>query len=158
MKTLSILNLIATITLTPALLSAQEFRAVLNPTEIAELIGMEQNASMEEDEAGDPMIATSYNGQDYWILFYYCNEEGDQCEDMHFGTYWLTDNSVSLEQANAWNRDYRFAKAFIDGDGDANLEMNVDYTHGYTVEGFVAVMNIWHDSIDTFEAEYITSN
>jgi hypothetical protein len=64
--------------------------------------------------------------------------------NLQLWTY-LTGRKVSLDQINSWNRSKRFSRAYLDDDGDPNVEYDIDLEGGVTL-GAV------REGIETFEA------
>jgi len=65
---------------------------------------------------------------------------------------WSYVQGGSLEKVNQWNKEKRFSRAYLDGDGDANVEWDIDLEGGVTVaavrEGirtFQAVVQVFKD-------------
>lgn len=84
----------------------------------------------------DPIFIQNYKSGSIRIFTYYINEEG------------VTRSTLSA--VNAFNRDYRWAKAYLDADGDWLLEADYDIQSGVSdkaVEDFIA---LWAQQIDIF--------
>lgn len=71
----------------------------------------------------------------------------------HFSGY-----SSGLELANAWNRDHRFGRVFIDAQGDIALETELDLEPGVRLEALVAwarsygvLLTLFHGSLKSAE-------
>lgn len=64
------------------------------------------------------------------------------CEDLNFYAGFL-DNKQTLEVINAWNRDKRFGKAYLDADLDAVVEFDVNLEHGVSRANLDAAFGIW---------------
>ena len=64
--------------------------------------------------------------------------------NLQLWTY-LTGRRVTLDQVNNWNQSKRFSRAYLDKDGDPNVEYDVDLEGGVTL-GAV------REAIETFEA------
>ena len=47
---------------------------------------------------------------------------------------WSYVQGGSLDKVNQWNKEKRFSRAYLDGDGDANVEWDIDLEGGVTVE------------------------
>ena len=47
---------------------------------------------------------------------------------------WTYVQGGSLDKVNQWNKDKRFSRAYLDGDGDANVEWDIDLEGGVTME------------------------
>ncbi len=110
-------------------------------------------AEVDKDTVGDPMLSGEMEGLSYLVFFYGCTEGAD-CQSIQFYTYWTNPGDVEIDTINAWNRDKRFAKAYLDDDGDPVLEMNVNLFAGVTRTNLSDTFEWWLVLMDLFE-EYI---
>ncbi|WP_051333814.1 YbjN domain-containing protein [Mesorhizobium sp. WSM3224] len=85
------------------------------------------SARMGKDDNGDPMISGRIEGVKYVVYFYGC-EDHENCKSLQFSTGYT--DPLTAEQANAWNRKYRWVKAYS-GDG-SNFRMDVSFAGGIT--------------------------
>lgn len=119
---------------------------------IAELAEKYGSASTDIDDWGDPMVRGTIGGKDYIIYFYGCEEQmtgGKMCTNMHLTSYW-GGGDLDLEDVNAWNRDNRSGKAYIDSDGDPTLEWNVNLLGGVSEEMLDDTLRWWSESLSEF--------
>lgn len=65
---------------------------------------------------------------------------------------WSYVQGGSLNKVNEWNKEKRFSRAYLDGDGDANVEWDIDLEGGVTVDAvregirtFQAVVQVFKD-------------
>jgi hypothetical protein len=58
---------------------------------------------------------------------------------------WSYVQGGSLNKVNEWNKQKRFSRAYLDGDGDANVEWDIDLEGGVTMDAV-------REGIKTFEA------
>ena len=56
------------------------------------------------------------------------------------------------ERANEWNKRHRFTRAYIDDDGDAVLEADIDFTGGVTEANIKAWIKLYRDQLGAFAA------
>lgn len=56
-----------------------------------------------------------------------------------------------LEHINAWNRERRFSRAYVDADGDAVLEFDLDLEGGVTLGAVDAFLNLFDGIAFLFE-------
>jgi hypothetical protein len=47
---------------------------------------------------------------------------------------WSYVQGGSINKVNEWNKEKRFSRAYLDGDGDANVEWDIDLEGGVTVD------------------------
>jgi hypothetical protein len=85
------------------------------------------SARMGKDDNGDPMISGRIEGVKYVIYFYGCENHAN-CKSLQFSTGYT--DPLSAEQANAWNKKYRWVKAYS-GDG-STFKMDVSFAGGIT--------------------------
>jgi hypothetical protein len=52
---------------------------------------------------------------------------------------------------NDWNRDKNYTKAFLDKDGDPNLEMDLDLAGGVTVARVKDAISTFEQSLKAFQ-------
>ena len=102
-------------------------------------------ANLEKNEQGDPLISGRLDGVKYSVLFYSC-ESGANCRSIQFSTGYT--DPFSAEKANAWNRDYRWVKAY-EVDGASSFRMDVDFQGGITRESLDAQFETWNSFIPT---------
>lgn len=98
-----------------------ELIAKLTPAEAIELlVGEGYAAALAED--GDA-VQLKFDGTRAMLLF---NEAGDAVQ-FFFG---MRGRPLSLDGVNAWNRDFKFSRAYLDRDGDPCLELDLDLAGG----------------------------
>lgn len=130
------------------LVTAEDPAAILN---IARGFG---SAHLEEDSEGDPKIRGRIDGVMYGIYFYGCNSTGSDCDDIKFTAAW-SDGGVTLEEANEWNKTKRYGVAYIDDEGDPNLDMAVNIDYGVTTTNLEDTFEFWSRILEAFEDEVI---
>src|SRR6266567_645074 len=92
------------------------------------LQGAGYRAEVATGSNGKKFIKTAMNGAGVAVYFYGCTNEN--CNSLSFSTYLKKDPNRSVAYANAWNIRYRFAKAYIDGDGDLVFDLDIDLLGG----------------------------
>lgn len=91
---------------------------------------------------GDPRIKSGAGGVQFSIFFENCTK-GAACTTVSFVTG-FTDIDATLAKINEWNAKNRFAHAYIDGDQDPVLRMDVDLDHqGIPRANFGEYVDIW---------------
>ena len=107
-------------------------------------------ARLEKDDVGDPIIRSSSGGVDFRIYFYEC-KNNKRCKSLHFSVgYDLADGS-SLDAVQAWNADKRFASAYLDGESDPFLQMDINTDGGITQKNFENSFELWQSLKGEFE-------
>jgi hypothetical protein len=101
------------------------------------------NAILTTQDSGAPKIAGKIQGQPYTIYFLGCDPKTHRdCEDIDLYTGYLG-VKPSLEKVNSWNRDTRFARVYLDSDGDASMDMDVNLVHGVSRDNLDSTLSLW---------------
>ncbi|MGQ3361031.1 MAG: YbjN domain-containing protein [Phreatobacter sp.] len=116
--------------------------ARIHPAQMASVLrarGLEAEVITENNRT---RIRTEIGSRRTTIHFYACNDDG--CQSIQYRTLFRRNERFTLGFVNAWNYEKRFAKTYLDRDGDLVLEWDVDLDGGVTV-GFVT------ESVATFQ-------
>ncbi len=149
-------DLILGLALTAAILTApaataEETIDATDPGRILAVVDTYGEAALTTDNLGDPLIEGRIGEKDYDLFFYDCNE-GRDCKSLTFSATWETDD-LTDEMMAGWNREKRFGKAFLDEDGLATVEMNVNLHGGVTRTNLDDTIDWWRLVMDEF-ADY----
>lgn len=87
-------------------------------------------------------VRTEIGNRRVSVYFYACNEAG--CQSIQYRALFQRNERFTLAFVNAWNYEKRFAKTYLDSDGDLVLEWDVDFDGGVTV-------NFMTESVNTFQ-------
>jgi hypothetical protein len=131
--------------------SAAEAQTIVdgsNPDEIVNIARGYGSANLETQNSGDPKLTGRIDGVTYQVFFMNCTDNTN-CEDLNFYAGFL-DNKQTLDVINAWNRDKRFGKAYLDSDLDAVIEFDVNLEHGVTRENLDAAFGLWALILDQY--------
>ncbi|PSL12259.1 putative sensory transduction regulator [Marinobacterium halophilum] len=128
---------------------AEPLVTAADPEQIAQLVRGFGSAVVDQDEYGDPLITGRIEGTKYGIFFYNCTDGAD-CKDIQFAAAW-SDKAISRARINEWNRDMRFGKAYLDDEGDPNLEMAVNLRYGVSTDNFDDTIDWWRVVTADFE-------
>ncbi|MBY6186481.1 YbjN domain-containing protein [Marinobacter hydrocarbonoclasticus] len=120
-----------------------------DPSEIVNLARGFGSASLDIDGEGDPMIIGRINGTKYAVYFYGC-DDGRRCREIQFTAAWSGSN-VSMSEINEWNETTRYGKAYLDSDGDPNIEMTVNLFKGVSRDNLEDTIDWWKVAMETFE-------
>jgi len=104
------------------------------------------SARMDRDDNGDPMISGRIEGVKYVIYFYGC-ENHDNCKSLQFSAGYT--DPLTADQANAWNRKYRWVKAYS-GDG-STFKMDVSFAGGITRANLEEQFSNWDSMSNTIK-------
>ena len=103
----------------------------------------------------DPLIKTTFSGQSAIIILRGC--EKGRCRTFQIYTsIGGKTNKVTLAKINEWNRGHAFGRAYLDGDGDPVMEMDVNAEHGFTTESLSDAISLWSVLSPTF-AKFIAA-
>ena len=110
-------------------------------------------ADLSKDSTGDPMINSSTSGSKFVVLFYNCTNHAD-CTTIQFQTAWAMKVKPTLTSMNEWNRKHRFARAYIDDEGDPGIMMDVNLDKGgMSPELFRDNLGVWFSIVDMFKKQ-----
>lgn len=130
--------------LTLALLVPAQAQSLLTGADSAEILNAARGygaARLVEHDNGGLQITGRIEGLPYEVYFQNCDSDGN-CEDLNFHLS-LPELSLTAEQINDWNYRKRFGRAYLDPNGVAAIEMDLDLTHGVTAEHLDAQFGIW---------------
>ena len=136
-----------------AMASAQE--VVIDGSNADEILNIARgygSAVLASQENGDPRIDGKIDGVQYYVIFRNCTDN-TECEDLNFYAGFL-DNKQTMDAINAWNRDKRFAFAYLDSDLDASITYDVNIEYGVTPKNLDASFSIWSLVLKQY-ADYI---
>lgn len=121
---------------------------------IAEIARGFGSATVETDPVGDPMIVGRMDGTQYGVLFYGCTD-GSDCRDIQFFTRWTAGRPLDVAAINDWNAATRFAKAYLDAEGDPVLEFAVNLFGGVSETNLDDTFDWWRLLMDGFAADVL---
>ena len=120
---------------------AEETIDATAPARILALVQGYGEATLGTDNLGDPLIEGRIGEKDYELFFYDCKENRD-CKSLTFSATWETEDLTDAMMAG-WNRQKRFGKAYLDQDGNANVEMSVNLHGGVTRANLDDTIDWW---------------
>jgi Putative bacterial sensory transduction regulator len=123
-----------------------------NVEQIANVARGYGSVTMDKASNGDPMISGKIEGVSYYLFFRNCTDNAN-CEDLNFYAGFL-DNKQTMDALNAWNRDKRFGKAYLDSDLDAVIEFDVNVEYGISDKNLDSTFSVWSLILKQF-ADYI---
>ncbi len=110
-------------------------------------------AELKKNKAGQSYIASATNGNEFTVNFYGCkNDTG--CDSFELFSWYKKKPFYSLEMVNEWNRDKRFLKIAIDGDGDLVEYIYVSAIGKMTYGNFVDYIE-WYASMDSALSKFL---
>lgn len=122
-----------------------------DPEKLASLIrDLGYRATVEQDDAGDPMISSSAGGSDFHIYFYGC-EGGGQCRTLLFQVGYDLESGTTVDVVEDWNENVLFGRAYLDEEADPWVEMPVNLFGGVNRANFEDTFDWWEVVLDDFE-------
>lgn len=119
-------------------------QSVIDGSKVDEIVTIARGygaATLESQGDGNPRIAGNIKGVPYYVFFKNCAEQA-ACEDINFYAG-FANVKPTMDALNAWNRDKRFGKAYLDADLDAAIEYDVNLEYGVTRENLDAAFGLW---------------
>jgi hypothetical protein len=110
-------------------------------------------AELGKDNVGDPMITSAAAGSKFVVLFYNCTDHA-ACSTIQFQTAWAMKTKPTLAAINEWNHGNRFARAYIDKEGDPGIMMDVNLDKGGMPLGlFRDNLEVWVAVLGNFKKQ-----
>jgi hypothetical protein len=139
LKSLRVSLALLSLAATPAL--AQETIDATDPTKLEAILKGFGVARIEANSnSGNPQIDGRADGKSYKLFFYGCSEKVN-CKSVQFWAYW--DQEAEVEKLNAFNKDTRYGKVYLDDDKDVILEFDVNMVYGISEKTFEDNADIW---------------
>lgn len=122
---------------------------------VAEIAAAYGTATRESVAPGEePWIRAEIDGLIYSISFLNCTA-GRDCTSLQLRAWWESDGRHTIEAMNGWNRDRRWSAAYLDIDGNATIEFDVNLAGGITAVNFDDTMQWWDAVLREFRDEVI---
>lgn len=102
--------------------------------QVAQLLGSTSTGiEVSVDDVGDPIIQAKAGDLAYSVMFYNCQPDIG-CDSVQYRAWWPTRGKADPAAINAYVRDYRVGRAYLDSDLDASYELLVNLHGGVTLE------------------------
>ena len=100
-------------------------------------------------EGETPFIRVQDEGLTWLLFFYGC--EAESCDSLQFGAG-FTNEQITAETINAWNRDRRFLKAYFEAgdEGSAIVQYDVIPTDGAPMDHLSDHVALWRSTLHDF--------
>jgi hypothetical protein len=136
---------------TPAPPSTATAPNVFTKIKAADLAKVFQNAGYRADvpTSGSPRILTGMSGYKVAIFMYSCDDAG--CGSLEFSSSFTKSAKMTLSIVNKWNQEKRYAKAYLDTDGDLNLEYDVSFAGGVTNDHLIQAASVFETLLPALE-------
>ena len=130
----------------PTLNAAQAAPAGVTRQEVvAWLTGEGHAANLHDDSSGTSIVSSSIDGVNFDVYFYACT--GERCTSIQFAAGWTPLAKATPDTVNAWNRDKRFLKAYLDKSNNLWGEYDFDLTD--------APYPQLHDALARFDSQVV---
>jgi len=128
----------------------QEVILGVNAEQMATIVqDMGYRAEVLTSNDGKKRIRTRIGGWNVTVSFYSC-EGQENCKSIGLRTFFKNDANKGPSFTNDWNRDKRFAKAYIDSDNDLNIEYDILLRNGVTKGNLRAYFDVYEDQLKEF--------
>lgn len=136
----------------PVAAPTQEAVSGLTPAEVRAWL-TEKGATVEEPQTiqGQTLLRVN-DGSATWLIFFYGCDATGRCQDIQFAASVVADG-LSLDRINAWNREQRFVKAYLQTNQSAStavLQFDVLLSAGLGVEQLNDPTVVWLELLAGF--------
>lgn len=107
-----------------------------------------------DDAEESPWIRGEMDGLIYTITFLNCTD-GTSCTSLQLRAWWESGGAHTIEQMNEWNRNRRFSAAYLDHNGNATIEFDVNLAGGVTAVNLDDTLQWWQVVLREFRNEVI---
>lgn len=133
--------------------AAQDPVLGLTPAEVRAWL-MAKGATVEEPRTVEGQTLLQVNdGTTNWLIFFYGCDATGRCQDIQFAAN-VVAGGLSLDRINAWNREQRFVKAYLqsnlDGTPSAVLQFDVLLQPGLDAEQLNDPTVVWLELLARF--------
>ena len=94
------------------------------------------------DNFHEPLIESHAGKIRFYVYFYDC-DEARRCSNIQFRAGFSTHGGLTLVRINDWSTRWRFGRLYLDPEGDAILDMDVDVARGVTPEQLRVQLDRW---------------
>jgi hypothetical protein len=149
-KIVGVASLVAGLALASAAL-AYPIRGGITAPEVAKVLQDKgYKAEVGVDDDGDPKVTSAAEGVKFTVFFYGCNHT-PHCTSLTFQAGFHIEGGLTAEKINAWNRDKRFLKGWLDKTNDPYGELDIDAGEGFTTEALAAYADTWDSYLSEFK-------
>ena len=123
-----------------------------NPHSIVAFLQKEGYRAKLITDDGTPYIESAANGAKFYLYLQNCKERRD-CQDLMFQSSYdkKKDDPIKVEAINEYNRDNRWARTYLDKEGDPVIEYDVLFTDQLLDEKmFGEALTVWIDVLGKF--------
>lgn len=106
-------------------------------------------ARLDTDGGGDPMIESRMSGVTVYLYFYDCDAKR-RCGSLQFLVGLDLEEGWSSERLNAFNREYRYVRSYLDDERDPFLAMDFELLHADHDAQLRSQLDLWEDLLGAF--------
>ncbi len=121
---------------------------------IAQIAAAYGPATRQPDDDQGPWVRGEIDGTIYTISFLNC-QNATNCTSVQFRAWWNSEGAHTVEMMNQWNRERRFSDAYIDSNGNATIEFDVNLAGGVTAVNFDDTVQWWQAVLREFRSTVI---
>jgi hypothetical protein len=114
-----------------------------------------QTETLPPDSFGDPRVRWIHDDTDS-VIFFFSGGRAIQSggKAIQFYHVW-TNQNVTVDDINRWNRDFRFSRAYLDDDGDPVLELDLNMAGGICEDRIKDFLKTCTMSFSRFKSEIL---
>jgi hypothetical protein len=129
---------------------AQGVRTSITPGEVEALLKSGSYRYERLEDKGQVYFRLRLAGLRAALYLLDCQE--GRCESLQLYAGFSMEKPPTLERINAWNREHRFSRAYLDADGDPALEADLDLSGGVAEGAIRAFLDLFEESLRAFAA------
>jgi hypothetical protein len=127
---------------------AADLRDGISEDEVAQALTAQGMAvRLGRDNFREPLIEGTAGTVRFFVYFYDCSPER-RCSNIQFRAGFETHGTLTLARINDWSTRWRFGRLYLDPQGDAILDMDVDVARGLTPDQLRAQVTRWRQTLD----------
>ncbi|MEO0031744.1 MAG: hypothetical protein RIS94_1502 [Pseudomonadota bacterium] len=135
---------------TPAVAFADPVSAMKPESVVSALKDAGYQASLGQDDSGDPLVKADIGGWQTLVVFYDCNEiTHESCQSLQFNAGFMPERPFGAAQAAAFVRDNRFGAVSVNDDKSVNVTWDVITGQGIDPSVFALVVKSYRLALDT---------
>ncbi|MBV9997072.1 MAG: YbjN domain-containing protein [Caulobacteraceae bacterium] len=125
--------------------------AGISAEEVAQVLQAKgYKAEIGKDNEGDPKVTSAADGSKFTVFFYGCQHTA-RCTSLTLQSGFHLEGGMTMERINAWNKDNRFLKGWLDNVNDPFVEMDIEVGHAFLTETLGANIETWASIIPDFK-------
>ena len=106
------------------------------------------NVERGKDDYGAPRLTTEVDGTKFSIYFYDCDPA--PCGSIQFASGFSEGQPGDVAAINAWNRQFRFGRVYLDDQGNPFVAMDVMMADGVADGTFDDILDNWQRMLADF--------